>query len=152
MMQNSGYTILTEMLAPALFLAATGSLLISANNRLARVVDRLRLLFVHREEAQESEHAFYDMQIGRHRGRSVLLLRACQLLYGAMSAFVGTSLTVALDASLPYRLEGLPTILAIAGVLMLLLASLCLGLEVSRAVRSLGEELEFAKSRQRYRG
>ena len=34
------YQVLTSMLAPALFLAATGSLLISANNRLARVVDR----------------------------------------------------------------------------------------------------------------
>jgi hypothetical protein len=32
------------MLAPALFMTATASLLVSANNRLARVVDRLRAL------------------------------------------------------------------------------------------------------------
>ena len=38
------YTILTAILAPALLMAATGSLLLSANNRLARVVDRLRIL------------------------------------------------------------------------------------------------------------
>jgi len=34
---GSHYAILTAMLAPAFFLTATASLLISANNRLARV-------------------------------------------------------------------------------------------------------------------
>ena len=38
------YQILSSMLAPALLMAATASLLVSANNRLARVVDRLRSL------------------------------------------------------------------------------------------------------------
>ena len=38
------YRILTSMLAPALLMAATGSLLVSANARLARVVDRLRAI------------------------------------------------------------------------------------------------------------
>ena len=42
----SHYAILTAMLAPALLMAATASLLVSANNRLARVVDRLRALIV----------------------------------------------------------------------------------------------------------
>ena len=40
------YAILTAMLAPALLMAATASLLTSANARLARVVDRLRALMV----------------------------------------------------------------------------------------------------------
>jgi len=40
------YAILTAMLAPAFFLTATASLLMSANSRLARVVDRLRSLIV----------------------------------------------------------------------------------------------------------
>ena len=38
----SHYAILTAMLAPAFFLTATASLLMSANNRLALVIDRLR--------------------------------------------------------------------------------------------------------------
>ena len=45
MLQNSDqyahYAILTAMLAPAFFLTATASLILSANNRLARVVDML---------------------------------------------------------------------------------------------------------------
>ena len=36
------YAILTSMLAPAFFLTATASLLMSANARLARVIDRAR--------------------------------------------------------------------------------------------------------------
>jgi len=149
---STEYAILTAMLAPALFLAATGSMLISANNRLARVVDRLRQLFKQRESAPEADYPFYDVQIARHRNRSALLLRACQLLYGAMSAFVGTSLAVAIDAYLHHGLRQLPTVLAIVGVLALLVASLFLGLEVSRAVRSLGEELDFVRSKHHYRG
>ena len=38
------YAILTAMLAPAFFLTATASLLMSANARLARVIDRARVL------------------------------------------------------------------------------------------------------------
>ena len=46
------YQILTSLLAPALLMAATGSLLVSANNRLARVVDRLRSLIAQWREKQ----------------------------------------------------------------------------------------------------
>ena len=49
----SDYAILTAMLAPAFFLTATGSLLISASNRLARVVDRLRQLMKDMESATD---------------------------------------------------------------------------------------------------
>ena len=38
------YAVLTAMLAPAFFLTATASLLLSANNRLARIIDRPRTL------------------------------------------------------------------------------------------------------------
>ena len=49
MLQNASsalghYAILTAMLAPAFFLTATASLLLSANNRLARIIDRARTL------------------------------------------------------------------------------------------------------------
>src|SRR5688572_31532449 len=97
------YTILTSMLAPALLMAATGSLLVSANNRLARVVDRLRALIVAWEEAAP-DRAERDLQILRHRQRAQLVLRACQLLYAGLGAFVGTSLALAADALMGFRL------------------------------------------------
>jgi len=142
------YAILTSMLAPALLMAATGSLLVSANARLARVVDRLRALIVAWEEAAP-DRAQRDLQIKRHRQRAQLVLRACQLLYGGLGAFVGTSLALAIDAFLGFRLGVLPTVLAVVGVSFLLLASLALGMEVSLSVRSFDEELDQELARRR---
>jgi hypothetical protein len=142
------YAILTSMLAPALLMAATGSLLVSANARLARVVDRLRSLILAWEE-EAPDRAERDLQIRRHRHRAQLVLRACQLLYGGLGAFVGTSLALAIDAFLGFRLGVLPTVLAVIGVSFLLLASLALGMEVSLSVRSFDEELDHELSRKR---
>ncbi len=137
------YQILTSMLAPALLMAATGSLLVSANARLARVVDRLRALVSRQHKAQPELRPGIDLQITRHRQRSRYVLRACVLLYWAVGGFVGTSLALAVDAFSGFRVAALPTLLAVFGVLCLLAASFYLGLEVSLAVRSFDEELNL---------
>ena len=142
------YQVLTSLLAPALLMAATGSLLVSANNRLARVVDRLRWLVARRASQPDHLHADLDRQIDRHRRRSRYVLHACVLLYSAVGAFVGTSLGLAVDAFSGFRLPVLPTMLAIAGVLCLLVACLYLGLEVSLAVRGFDEELDLEMERR----
>lgn len=142
------YAILTAMLAPALLMAATGSLLVSANARLARVVDRLRSLIVEWNHVAPDPRA-RDLRIHRHRRRAHLVMRACQMLYVALGCFIGTSLVLALVGFLQLRLDALPTVLAIAGVAFLLGASLLLGMEVSLAVRSFDEELDHEIHRYR---
>ena len=144
----SHYAILTAMLAPALLMAATASLLVSANNRLARVVDRLRALIV-AWEGDAPDRAERDLQIARHRRRAQLVLRACQMLYAALGGFVGTSLALAADALLGFRLGVVPTALAVLGVLFLLLASLAMWGEVSLSVRSFDQELDQELARRR---
>lgn len=141
------YAILTAMLAPALLMAATGSLLVSANARLARVVDRLRALITD-WRVDEPNAEFRDTQIARHRRRAALVLRACQMLYAGLGSFVGTSLTLAVDAFAGFRLGVVPTALAILGVAFLLGASLLLGMEVSLSVQSFDEELDQEMSRR----
>ena len=142
------YQILTSLLAPALFLAATGSLLVSANNRLARVVDRLRVLIALWPNTLPARRDGLEMQIARHRRRSRYVLHACVLLYFAVGGFVGTSLALAVDAYSGFRLPILPTGMAVVGVLCLLGASVYLGLEVSLAVRSFDEELDLDLERR----
>jgi len=137
------YQILTSLLAPALLMAATGSLLVSANARLARVVDRLRSLVALYNAAGSVRRHGLDQQIARHRRRSRYVLRACVMLYAAVGSFVGTSLALAVDAFSGQRLPVLPTGLAVLGVLCLLVACVYMGLEVSLAVRSFDEELEL---------
>lgn len=141
------YAILTAMLAPALLMAATASLLVSANARLARVVDRLRALIVEWKH-DAPDRAFRDDQIIRHRQRAQLVLRACQALYLALAGFVGTSLALAVDAFLGFRLGVLPTALAVVGVLFLLLASFSMWREVSLSVRSFDKELDQELARR----
>ena len=142
------YQILSSMLAPALLMAATGSLLVSANARLARVVDRLRALVASRSMVTEASRAALDMQIERHRRRSRYVLHACVLLYCAVGGFVGTSLALAVDAFSGFRVGLLPTGLAVVGVLCLLVASIYMGLEVSLAVKSFDEELDLESQRR----
>jgi hypothetical protein len=142
------YAILTAMLAPAFFLTATASLLMSANSRLARVVDRLRALIVAWEQDAPDRSERED-QIRRHRQRAHLVLRACRLLYGALASFVGTSLSLAVDAFLQFRLGAVPTIMAVLGVLFLLAASFAMWREVSLSVRSFDLELDQEMLRRR---
>lgn len=151
MLQNNAlahYAILTAMLAPALLMAATASLLVSANARLARVVDRLRGLIVEwKHDAPDRD--FRDDQIRRHRQRAYLVLRACRMLYTALAGFVGTSLALAIDAFLGFRLGAAPTVLAVFGVLFLLGASYSMWREVSLSVRSFDLELDQEMARRR---
>ncbi|TXI48825.1 MAG: DUF2721 domain-containing protein [Lysobacter sp.] len=146
--QLDHHAVLGAMLAPALLMAATGSLLVSANARLARVVDRLRALIVAWEQ-DAPDRAERDTQIARHRHRAALVLRACRLLYAALACFVGTSLGLAADALLGFRLDAIPTVLAVIGMVCLLLASVAMGREVGLSVRSFDEELDQELARKR---
>ena len=154
MLQNTAslaighYAILTAMLAPALLMAATASLLVSANARLARVVDRLRALIVAWEQ-DAPDRAEREDQIRRHRQRAQLVLSACRLLYGALAGFVGTSLSLAIDAYMGFRLGALPTAMAVIGVLFLLAASFAMWREVSLSVKSFDLELDQEMLRRR---
>ncbi|GAB2502048.1 DUF2721 domain-containing protein [Arenimonas alkanexedens] len=143
------YRILTSMLAPALLMAATGSLLISANNRLARVVDRLRAIVTQLDGGDAMSRPELEEQIQRHRRRAHLVLKACQMLYLGLGAFVGTSLALAVDALAGFRLPYLPTGLAVVGVIGLLVASVNLGREVVLSVRSFDRELDAELARRR---
>jgi hypothetical protein len=141
MFADNHYTILTAMLAPALLMAATGTLLTSANNRLARVVDRLRVLVV-QWKTSELRHASLELQIQRHRTRTTYILRACLLLYFALGSFIGTSLAMALDLLSQNRFQFLPTIMGVIGVLNMLIACVFMGKEVWLSVRSFDAELD----------
>ena len=133
---STTYAILTAMLAPALFLTATSSLLMSANGRLARISDRLR------EElgVVSSDTKRIDLL----KRRADLALKAIQLLHLALSSFVLTSLAIALDAAFALHIPFLPTVFAVLGVAMMLLGSLALWREARLAVRSLQLSLEAA--------
>lgn len=146
------YAVLTAMLAPAFFLTATASLLMSANNRLSRVIDRLRVVLKELEDSSDPEYrAVLESRIVVQRRRTLLILRGSQLLYVAISCFVGTSLTVAGDAFVGYRFGTAPTVLAVLGVLAMFTASVFLAREATLAVAVVNEEMDHRHAIARMR-
>ena len=130
------------MITPAFFLTATASLLVSSNSRLARVVDRMRQQIAELNATHEAvERARLEGRISLHRRRARLVLHSLQMLYGAISAFVGTSLAIAVDQFTHYRLVGVPTGLAMIGVLLVLAASISLGREARLSVTMLDADI-----------
>lgn len=146
------YAVLSAMLAPAFFLTATASLLVSANTRLARIIDRARVLLKEIADADaDCELAPLEALLGKQRVRSRIVLRGSLLLYVAITCFVGTSLSVAGDAFFGYRFGTLPTGLAAMGVLAMLAASLLMARESSLAVAAIDDEMDHAHLRARRR-
>lgn len=143
-------TVIGAMLAPALLMAATGSLLISANARLARVVDRLRLLVLGEggQPVAWTAPEVLHREITQHRRRAALVLRACWMLYVALGCFIGTSLALAASTLLNPRIAVVATVLALLGMASLLGAALAMGREVSMAVKSLDAELDIALAKR----
>ena len=144
------YAVVSAMITPAFFLTAASSLLISSNNRLARVVDRMRSeIDVLRATGGSAARQELEARIAIHRRRSYLVLAAVRMLYGAITAFVGTSMGIAVDAFFGYRLDLVPTALAVVGVLLMLGASLCLGHEAKLGLRMLDRELDEQLAKDR---
>jgi hypothetical protein len=146
------YSALSAMITPAIFLTANASLIISTSNRVSRVVDRIRVLNDQADKldrgvteldfpAERLEHVRDQMR--RLEQRSDRLRFALTALYLAFTAFVGTSLTLAIDAMLENWLIALPTFLAVVGVGLLLFTSVNLALEALDALRSNRLETRF---------
>lgn len=148
----SQYETLTAMITPAIFLTANASLIISTSNRMSRVVDRIRVL---NDLADRMGRGATDLdyvterlehlgdQLRRLEWRNNRIRYALMTLYVAFTTFVGTSLLLAVDALLSNRLVALPIILAVAGVGLMLFASVNLALEALQALRTNRLEIRF---------
>ena len=148
----SNYETLSAMITPAIFLTANASLIISTSNRMSRVVDRIRVL---NDLADKLDLGKTDLdytaerlghihdQLRRLERRNERIRFALTALYIAFTAFVGTSLALAFDALVQNRLVALPIILAVAGVGLMLFASVNLVLEALEALRTNRLEIRF---------
>ncbi|ODT98269.1 MAG: hypothetical protein ABS79_06210 [Planctomycetes bacterium SCN 63-9] len=146
------YSTLAAMISPALFMTATGSLIISTSNRMSRIIDRVRSLNNQADELTRGDtkldfpedrlaHILEEIKIQIWRSERVRW--SLTLLYLAMSLFVGTSLAMAFDVLLGSSIGALPTTLAIAGVSLLMFASVQLTREAHAALRGNRMEIRF---------
>ena len=146
------YATLSLMLTPAIFMTANGSLIISTSNRMSRVVDRIRVLNDQGDalcrgvtglDFTEIRLEHIHDQIHWLEFRSDRIRYALTTLYLAFGCFVGTSLSLAIDAWMHNRLGAVPTFLAVSGVTLLLASVANLVREALAALRSNRLEVRF---------
>jgi hypothetical protein len=138
------------MIAPALFLTATGSLLISTSNRIGRIVDRIRALVTLCESGQfeqldfseqRRKHAINELEHLHSRSKRVAV--AVTMLYMSFSAFSATSIMIAVNSIAGHSLEAVPVICAVAGVGLLFVACIYLVIEARCSLQGNDREMNF---------
>jgi hypothetical protein len=121
---SSATATIAAMITPALLILGSASLVASALVRMARVVDRARVLAALIEDGKCSSGGLTRDQLrawlGRHAARARYAERSVLLLYSAVVVFVATCLSIALDRVVGDSLNWLPISLAIFGTLLLL--------------------------------
>jgi len=156
-MFETDYKILSMMIAPALFMTATGSLILSSNNRQSRVIDRIRVLINLLDQITlptstldfpELRKQFHRTEIEMLQRRGNRIRTATALLYLSFALFVFSSLMIGIDLFLGTRVSSVPTVLALSGVGSLLVGCIFLFRESSTAVRTVDLEIEFLRCLQ----
>lgn len=115
---------IAAMITPALLLLGSASLVASALMRMARIVDRARVLAARVHEGTAGNLGVTSDQLRlwleSHARRARYAERSIALLYGAIVVFISTCLSIALDRALDGAVSWLPVLLAVAGTLLLL--------------------------------
>lgn len=121
---NTATATIAAMITPALLIVGSASLVASVLVRMARVVDRARVLAaIAHDGSWEQLGATPDVLcawLNRHAVRARYAERSIALLYAAVVVFIATVLAIALDRATGGVLAWLPVSLAIAGTLLLL--------------------------------
>src|SRR5271165_7173815 len=122
--QTAAVATIAAMITPALLLLGSASLVASALMRMARVVDRARILAGIAHEGNVDKIGLTTGQLRAwlesHAKRACYAERSITLLYAAIVVFIATCLSIALDRLSGDSLNWLPVALAVSGTLLLL--------------------------------
>jgi Protein of unknown function (DUF2721) len=144
--------ILSAMITPVGLMSGTGLFLLTSNNRMGRVVDRIRqlnaALEAQREEPESERRTFLverylaQIDILERRGRS--LKWALMALHGGFSCFLASSLLLAL--LLPFELRWPAVAAACLGMAALFYAAVSLTAEIGNSFLAVQIDLEIGRS------
>lgn len=146
----SGLTLLTAMITPAVLISACGTLIFSTSNRLGRLVDRVRelgksmgsVLTSGELEFRDLRRRELDLQLSINAKRTRLIQHSLTGFYLSLGAFVGTTVSIGAMGFVP-ELSWVPTVLGIAGTLVLFYSSVLLIGEARLSIRSVKSEMDF---------
>jgi hypothetical protein len=150
--------LLAAMVTPAVLISAAGTLVFSTTSRLARIVDRARVLGRELEELDNSPETPFaeekrqeiERQFAVRAERSRLVQRAVTGFYVALGLFVATTVFIGLGSFLAVE-PILASLLAMAGTLVLFFGCIELIRETRLALRAVDDEMAFVLHLRRLR-
>lgn len=150
-MDNNPFAVLTAIVAPAILTNACSVLALGTGNRVARVVDRTRVLSLELAKLSEGEPGYANRlrQIERLRQRSRLLLSALRFVYAALGCFAGCALLSVIGAlAALYEVTpafhvsaGTALLVGLAAVVSLVIGSSTIVAETRVALQGMTEEV-----------
>src|SRR5262245_65683551 len=101
---GSPFAVLTAVVAPAILTNACSVLALGTSNRIARVVDRTRVISAELATLEPTGMRFEARleQISRLRERANLLVRALRTFYIGMGCFAAAAMMTVLGSALAY--------------------------------------------------
>ncbi|MBS1715790.1 MAG: DUF2721 domain-containing protein [Armatimonadetes bacterium] len=153
--EGSPFAALTLIVAPAILTNACSVLILSTSNRLARTVDRARVL-VGQIEAAAPGTVSHLLEAQRSaESRAIMLAKALRLTYSSLGGFAGAALASVFGAVsttgpawLETLLQGLALLLGLAAVSGLTAAAVILVQESRATVAQLQRESEQMERRR----
>jgi hypothetical protein len=138
--------IISEMITPAILMLAAGSLVNSTLTRLARIVDRTRVLIDlvagSRDRGDLGGVQWAISWFPMYKRRVSLVERALTMFYTAIGMFVASSLAITVDHFIPDTLPWVSVTLAVLGVSFLLSGTVALVIETHIAAGAVRREIE----------
>jgi hypothetical protein len=151
--QSVAVAAIAAMITPALLLLGSASLVASALMRMARVVDRARILVTIAHEGSLGKIGVTTGQLRSwlesHAKRARYTERSITLLYVAIVVFISTCLSIGLDRATGDSLSWLPVVLAVTGTLFLLMGGAYMVAESRLSGAQISEEIWHALSQLR---
>ncbi|WP_299823108.1 DUF2721 domain-containing protein [uncultured Pontibacter sp.] len=150
-MQEVNLTVLSAMITPVVLILATGQLILTTSNRLARSVERARKLSEQFEQLMQQENTPKSVEkkellyqlLHKAAVRSRKLQRALSLLYVALSVFVATSVSIGLLEALGILVFWVPVGLSLLGSGLLFYSTILLITETSLALGAINKEMNY---------
>ena len=146
------------MVAPAILTNACSVLALGTANRIARVVDRTRVVIAARADfaLDSPDYREYSGQLERLARRGKLLLNALRIFYASLGAFAATAMLAVVGSALSaYDFQTAFHAAAVAGfavggfgVLGLVIGCAVMVRETQLAITSMAEEIELARVRK----
>jgi hypothetical protein len=155
---DSPFAILTAVVAPAMLTNACSVLALGTGNRIARVVDRTRVVTGARASlaSGSADYQGYTRQLERLQMRGKLLLKALQLFYASLGAFAASALAAIVGSALTsYDLSTAFEVAAIIGFIIgaggvsgLVIGCTFMVKETRLAIQNMAQEVDFARTHQ----